>query len=404
MSPLASVKTAFKALQAHKLRATLTALGIIIGVAAVIAMVAIAQGASAAVQARITSLGTNVLIVRAWKVTLSGARAGAGDARRLTVKDVEAIARECSAVSQVAPVDSEIAQVIYGSKNWNTRVEGTTPEYQVIRDWPVSAGDFFTSRDVDAAAKVAVLGQVVARNLFEDEDPIGKIIRVGNMQLKVVGVLASKGGEDRDDVMLTPFSTAERKVFPRRHLGRVRTMYASAVSAEAIPEAKEQITNLLRKRLRLRPEQKENFTVRTLADVIATAEATSSTMTLLLGSIAFISLLVGGIGIMNIMLVSVTERTREIGIRLAVGAQEAHILLQFLIEAVALSLIGGLIGITIGVSASKIISSIAGWPTLISPDAVALAFGASVTVGIFFGLYPARKASRLDPVEALHYE
>jgi putative ABC transport system permease protein len=307
-------------------------------------------------------------------------------------------------VSQVAPVDGEIAQVIYGSKNWNTRVEGTTPEYQVIRDWPVSAGDFFTSRDVDAAAKVALLGQVVARNLFEDDDPIGKVIRVGNMQLKVVGVLASKGGEDRDDVMLTPFSTAERKVFPRRHLGRVRTMYASAVSAEAIPEAKEQITNLLRKRLRLRPEQKENFTVRTLADVIATAEATSSTMTLLLGSIAFISLLVGGIGIMNIMLVSVTERTREIGIRLAVGAQEAHILLQFLIEAIALSLIGGLIGIAIGVSASKIISSIAGWPTLISPDAVALAFGASVTVGIFFGLYPARKASRLDPVEALHYE
>jgi putative ABC transport system permease protein len=404
MSPLASVKAAFRALQAHKLRATLTALGIIIGVAAVIAMVAIAQGASAAVQARISSLGTNVLIVRAWKVTLSGARAGAGDARRLTVKDVEAIARECSAVSQVAPVDGEIAQVIYGSKNWNTRVEGTTPEYQVIRDWPVSAGDFFTSRDVDAAAKVALLGQVVARNLFEDDDPIGKVIRVGNMQLKVVGVLASKGGEDRDDVMLTPFSTAERKVFPRRHLGRVRTMYASAVSAEAIPEAKEQITNLLRKRLRLRPEQKENFTVRTLADVIATAEATSSTMTLLLGSIAFISLLVGGIGIMNIMLVSVTERTREIGIRLAVGAQEAHILLQFLIEAIALSLIGGLIGIAIGVSASKIISSIAGWPTLISPDAVALAFGASVTVGIFFGLYPARKASRLDPVEALHYE
>ncbi len=404
MSPLASVKTAFRALQAHKLRATLTALGIIIGVAAVIAMVAIAQGASAAVQARITSLGTNVLIVKAWKVTLSGARAGAGDARRLTVKDIEAVARECSAVSQVAPVDSEIAQLIYGSKNWNTRVEGTTPDYQVIRDWPVSAGDFFTSRDVDAAAKVAVLGQVVARNLFEDDDPIGKIIRVGNMQLKVIGVLASKGGEDRDDVVLTPFSTAERKVFPRRHLGRVRTMYASAVSAEAIPEAKEQITKLLRKRLRLRPEQKENFTVRTLADVIATAEATSSTMTLLLGSIAFISLLVGGIGIMNIMLVSVTERTREIGIRLAVGAQEAHILWQFLIEAVALSLIGGLIGIAIGVSASKIISSIAGWPTLISPDAVALAFGASMTVGIFFGLYPARKASRLDPVEALHYE
>jgi putative ABC transport system permease protein len=404
MSPLASMKTAFRALQAHKLRAILTALGIIIGVAAVIAMVAIAQGASAAVQARITSLGTNVLIVRAWKVILSGARSGAGDARRLTVKDVEAIARECSAVSQVAPVDSEIAQVIYGSKNWNTRVEGTTPEYQVIRDWPVSAGDFFTSRDVDAAAKVAVLGHVVARNLFEDDDPIGKIIRVGNMRLKVVGVLASKEGEDRDDVMLTPFSTAERKVFPRRHLGRVRTMYASAVSAEAIPEAQEQITNLLRKRLRLRPAQKENFTVRTLADVIATAEATSSTMTLLLGSIAFISLLVGGIGIMNIMLVSVTERTREIGIRLAVGAQEAHILWQFLIEAVALSLIGGLIGIVIGVSASKIISSIAGWPTLISPDAVALAFGASVTVGIFFGLYPACKASRLDPVEALHYE
>ncbi|HSF32064.1 MAG TPA: ABC transporter permease [Candidatus Tectomicrobia bacterium] len=404
MSPLASVKTAFRALQAHKLRATLTALGIIIGVAAVIAMVAIAQGASAAVQARITSLGTNVLIVKAWKVTLSGARAGAGDARRLTVKDVEAVARECSAVSQVAPVDSEIAQLIYGSKNWNTRVEGTTPDYQVIRDWPVSAGDFFTSRDVDAAAKVAVLGQVVARNLFEDDDPIGKIIRVGNMQLKVIGVLASKGGEDRDDVVLTPFSTAERKVFPRRHLGRVRTMYASAVSAEAIPEAKEQITNLLRKRLRLRPEQKENFTVRTLADVIATAEATSSTMTLLLGSIAFISLLVGGIGIMNIMLVSVTERTREIGIRLAVGAQEAHILWQFLIEAVALSLIGGVIGIAIGVSASKIISSIAGWPTLISLDAVALAFGASMSVGIFFGLYPARKASRLDPVEALHYE
>jgi putative ABC transport system permease protein len=404
MSPLASVKTAFRALQAHKLRATLTALGIIIGVAAVIAMVAIAQGASVAVQARITSLGTNVLIVKAWKVTLSGARAGAGDARRLTVKDVEAIARECSAVSQVAPVNSDIAQVIYGSKNWNTGVEGTTPEYQVIRDWPVSTGDFFTSRDVDAAAKVAVLGQVVARNLFEDDDPIGTIIRVGNMQLKVIGVLASKGGEDRDDVVLTPFSTAERKIFPRRHLGRVRTMYASAVSAEAIPEAKEQITNLLRKRLRLRPAQKENFTVRTLADVIATAEATSSTMTLLLGSIALISPLVGGIGIMNIMLVSVTERTREIGIRLAVGAQEAHILWQFLIEAVALSLIGGLIGIAIGVSASKIISSIAGWPTLISPDAVALAFGASMTVGIFFGLYPARKASRLDPVEALHYE
>jgi putative ABC transport system permease protein len=400
-----AVKIAKRALGRNLMRSILTMLGIIIGVGAVIAMVAIGQGAQASIQAKIASLGANSLVILPGSTTQSGVRLGWGGRATLRPPDVRAIQQDCPAIAYATPVVRTVTQVVYANQNWATSVQGTGIEYPSIRDWPLVSGSWFTQQDVDAAGKVAVLGQTVADWLFGSMDPVGQVIQMKNMPFKVVGLLAAKGqstqGQDQDDIIFMPYTTAQKKLMGITH---VHSILASAVSYEMMTEAIEQITALLRQRHRLLPWRENDFSIRPLADVAQAEEESSRTMTWLLGSIASISLLVGGIGIMNIMLVSVTERTREIGIRLAVGAKKRDILWQFLVEAMMLSCIGGLIGIGLGVSGSQLISSLAAWPSLVSWDAVALAFIFSVAVGIFFGFYPARKAAELDPIQALRYE
>jgi len=401
---LSIFRIAFKALNRNKMRSTLTMLGVIIGVGAVIAMIGIAHGAKASTEEAIKRLGTNVLFVFPGSVTRGGVRSGFGTITTLTGDDAEAIQKECPAVALVSPGTRTTAQVVYANQNWFTAISGVGPMYQQIRDWTVESGRFITPQDVNAVAKVAVVGRTVVENLFNGGDPLGQTIRIKKVPFMVVGVLSPKGqvsGQDQDDIILIPYTTAQKRVMGITYINNI---LLSAVNEQAVEEAQAQVTELLRKRHRIQPGQENDFSIRSQMETAAAAEESSRVMTLLLGSIASVSLIVGGIGIMNIMLVSVTERTREIGIRMAVGAQEKDILLQFLIEAFVLSLMGGLLGIGVGILSARLISYFAGWPTLISPASVIVSFIFAGLVGIFFGLYPAKKASRLDPIEALRYE
>ena len=402
---LMATKIAQRALGRNVMRSALTMLGVIIGVGAVIAMVAIGQGAHASIREKIASLGANSLIILPGSTTQGGVRYGWGGRATLRAADVKAIQQECPAIALVTPTLRTVTQVVYANQNWATAIQGTGIDYSLIREWPLVSGGWFTQQDVDAAGKVAVLGQTVADMLFGSMDPVGQVIQMRNMPFRVVGLLAAKGqstmGQDQDDTIFIPYTTAQKQVIGTTS---IHTILAAAVSNDMMSEAIDQVTALLRQRHRLLPWQENDFSIRPLADVAAAEEESSRVMTLLLGSIASISLLVGGIGIMNIMLVSVTERTREIGIRMAVGAKKRDILWQFLIEAMMLSLSGGAIGICLGVLGSEIISSVAEWPALISWNAVVLAFFFSGAVGIFFGFYPARKAAQLEPIQALRYE
>jgi len=385
-------------------------LGIIIGVAAVIAMVGVGAGAQARVAEQIQSLGSNLIIVLSGSVTSSGIRLGTGSQLTISEDDSAAIAREVPLVQVAAPAVRGTSQVVYGNLNWATVIQGVTPDYFEARDWPVTDGRAINPEDVEGATKIALVGQTTALNLFGESEPLGQIIRIKKVPFTVVGVLSRKGqnswGQDQDDVIMIPISTAKKKVLGvsqanPRSVGSI----SIKVRADAdMAEAEEQIRALLRQRHRLQPFQDDDFWLRNLSEVLQTQEESSKVMTYLLAAIASVSLLVGGIGIMNIMLVSVTERTREIGLRMAVGARRRHILLQFLIEAITLSLIGGVIGIALGLGGSRAISYFAEWRTLVAPESIVIAFGFAAGIGIFFGFYPARKASRLDPIEALRYE
>ncbi len=405
MQFIETVRIAIDSLLRQKTRALLTMLGIIIGVGAVIAMVAVGQGAQTAVEAQIASLGTNVLILFPASTFGGGASAGAGTGQTLTLNDLEAIRAQCPAVRAITPSTRTNRQVIAGNLNWSTSIQGGNTEYFEIRDWRLAAGGFFGESDVRGATKVAVIGHTVAQSLFPNQSPVGQTIRIAKLPFVVIGVLVPKGqnamGQDQDDIIVAPFATVQRKIQGQDY---VNMALMSAVSKTAIAEAQEQVTEVLRIRHKLQDWQDNDFTIRTQTDIASTATATSGIMTTLLGSIASVSLIVGGIGIMNIMLVSVTERTREIGIRMSIGARRRDILQQFLIEAITLSVLGGLIGVGIGMGASNLISNIAGWPVFISASSVALAFFFSAAVGLFFGFYPARKASKLSPIDALRYE
>jgi macrolide transport system ATP-binding/permease protein len=452
-----ALSSAGRALRRNMTRAALTMLGIFIGVAAVITMVALGNGAHYSVQQQIQSLGTNMLVVVPGATTAAGVRAGFGSTSTLTVADAEAIRKEVRAAAAISYSNRQIAQVVYGNQNWSTSINGVTPSYLAIRDWKVARGRAFTERDERGAAAVCLIGQTVADNLFAGENPLGATIRVKNFPLRVIGVLAVKGqstfGQDQDDVVLIPFATAERKVLgtsqvtssvpsrttgssnpilnpygnvplttasspiyqsntaiispfgaPPKLSGVVNMIFIKARSAEEVETVEAQVHDVLHRRHHVQPGQDDDFTVRSLAEIAQASESASRVMTLLLAAVASISLLVGGIGIMNIMLVSVTERTREIGIRMAIGARRLHIRLQFLVESALLSIIGGLAGALFGIIASKALSALAEWPTLISPAAVVGGFAFAAAVGVFFGWYPARKASMLDPIQALRYE
>jgi putative ABC transport system permease protein len=397
--------SAFRALARNKMRSFLTMLGIIIGVGAVIAMLAIGQGAQYSVQQQINALGTNVLIIIPGNQQAGGISVGAGSATTLTEDDADAIRNECPAVAFVSPGTRSGGQVIAGNLNWATSVEGTGGDYLEIRQWRIAYGEFYTDQDVKSAAKVCVLGKTVADNLFPDTSPIDQSIRIRNVPFKVVGVLERKGqnalGQDQDDIIVAPFTTVKRRLTWYPYL---RQILVSATTPANIPVAQQQITELMRMRHKIAPYAPDDFTIRNQADLAAAQNKTTDILTLLLASIASVSLLVGGIGIMNIMLVSVTERTREIGIRMSVGARSKDILTQFLIEALVLSLVGGMTGIVFGVAGSQLISGIAKWPTIITAFSIILSFGFSIAIGIFFGFYPARKAAMLNPIDALRYE
>jgi len=405
-----SVKIAVRSLRVNKLRSALTMLGIIIGVGAFIAMVAVGAGAQARVAEQIQSLGSNLIIVLSGSITTSGIRLGQGSQLTITEDDAAAIAREAPAIQVAAPSVRGTAQVVYGNLNWGTVIQGVTVDYFEARDWALDSGRPFTQEEVDGAGKVALLGQTTAQNLFADADPVGQIIRVRKVPFTVIGVLGRKGqnswGQDQDDVVLIPISTAKKKVLgtSQSNSRSVGAISVKVRAGEDMAAATEQLRALLRQRHRLQPYQDDDFSLRNLAEILQTQEESSRVMTYLLAAIASVSLLVGGIGIMNIMLVSVTERTREIGLRMAVGARGRDILAQFLIEAVTLSLIGGIIGIAAGLGGSRAIAYFAEWYTLVAPESIALAFGFAAAVGVFFGYYPARKAARLDPIEALRFE
>jgi putative ABC transport system permease protein len=406
MDLVAIIRIAMRALARNKLRSILTMLGIIIGVGAVIAMVSVGQGAQQQAQQQIAAMGSNMLFVQSGTVNRGGMRMGWGATKTLIYEDMVAILRECPSVKAAAPGSQATAQVVFGNDNWSTTVNGTEPQYFDIRSWPVAEGSSFSQDDVSMAANVAVIGETVRKNLFGATDPIGETVRINNLPFKVVGLLIAKGtsaamGQDQDDIILVPITTLQKKITGQDWL---RWIMVSAVSKDASYTAQQQITALLRDRHRIRSAQDDDFFVRNLADMADLADQNARLFTILLGSIASISLLVGGIGIMNIMLVSVTERTREIGIRMAIGATEGDVQQQFLIEAVVLSIVGGAVGILSGMGASYLITQTLGWPVLVSPTAIVAAVLFSMAVGVFFGFYPARKAARLDPIEALRYE
>ncbi|HXG20892.1 MAG TPA: ABC transporter permease [Methylomirabilota bacterium] len=404
-----TLRVAWRSLQRNKLRSVLTMLGVIFGVGAVIAMVAISQGADAFIQAQINSLGTNVVMVWPGSTTSSGAHGGAGSALTLTVADAEAIAKECPSVSGVAYIKRQNMQVIAGGQNWSTQIQGVNSEYFQVRNWPLAAGRVFTKQEEETAARVCLLGQTAVQNLFAPgQDPLGAMIRIQNVPCQVIGVMSVKGqtgwGQDQDDTVLVPFSTAERKLIGSPILGQVNVILVSAYSPALTAQTEQEVRALLRARHRIPTGKDDDFSVRNLQDIAEASASASKVMTTLLASVASIALLVGGIGIMNILLVSVTERTREIGVRMAVGAKARHILLQFLVEAVTLSMIGGLLGVALGIGSARLVASLANWPSLLSPTAVVGSFMFSGIVGVVFGYYPAYKASRLDPIEALRYE
>jgi putative ABC transport system permease protein len=405
---LASLRIALRALTVNKMRSALTMLGIIIGVGAVITMVAVGSGAKARIADQIASMGSNLLIIMSGSSTSGGFRGGMGTVPTLTVDDAKAITAEIPSVKYTAPSLSGVAQIVFGNQNWSTVVNGTTPEILFIRDWPLSSGRSFTQQDVDGTTKVCLLGKTVAENLFGGIDPVGQVVRIKKVPFTVVGVLAPKGqstwGQDQDDTIFVPLTAAQKRLFGMQFPGMVRVISVQATGPEVMKEAEEKITNLLRQRHRIQPNQDNDFSVRNLTEIMSSAEQSAGVMSLLLGAIASISLVVGGIGIMNIMLVSVTERTREIGIRIAVGAKSRDILLQFLIESLVLSLAGGTLGIGIGMAGTIILAAFTQWPILFSIEAILLAFLFSGSVGVFFGFYPARKASMLNPIEALRYE
>jgi putative ABC transport system permease protein len=400
-----TVNVAFRALRRNKLRSVLTALGIIIGVAAVITMVGIGNGAKAQVEAQIASLGENVILIFSGSTTSSGIRTGWGSAGTLKIEDAEAIRREVSGVVAVSEEIRSATQVAAGNQNWLTQVLGESADYLDIRQWQLADGASFTPQDVRSANKVCLIGRTTATQVFGNDDPVGQVLRVKNVPFVVTGVLTPKGlsalGSDQDDVVIMPYTSAMKRVIGGTTL---RNINVQVGDARQLPAAQQQIISLLRQRHNIRPGKDDDFTVRGQQEIADMATAQSKTMTVLLGAIAGVSLVVGGIGIMNIMLVSVTERTREIGVRLAVGAHGRDILTQFLIEAVALSSVGGIIGIAFGAGASRVLSVYENWPTLISLSSIIVSFLFSAAVGIFFGFYPARKAAALDPIEALRYE
>ena len=388
-----TILSSLRILRRNPLRAGLTMLGIIIGIGAVVAMVSLGQGATASVQAEISSLGTNVLIIVPGATTVGGVRGGLGSVSTLTVSDAEDIEKKVANVTMAIYGSRSVLQVIHENKNWSTVVLGTNPESTDIRSWPVAQGNFFTQSDMDSAAKVVVLGKTAAQNLYETgEDVVGSEIRIRNVPLRVIGILAPKGqsitGQDQDDLIILPFSTAERKVLGTKFLGTVGVILVATQTRQDIPAVVDDIKDLLRTRHHIHPSDEDDFTIRTMEDIAKTIAGTSRTMMLMLMSIASISLIVGGIGIMNILLVSVTERTREIGLRMAVGAKRRHILLQFLIEAIIMTVIGGVLGVAAGIGGARLLTTMVGWPTIISSQAVVMAFLFSVAVGIFFGLIP----------------
>src|SRR5262245_40599117 len=392
------------------MRSALTMLGIIIGVAAVIAMVGVGSGATERIQQQIQSMGSNLIIVLPGSLSSNGVRLGSGAVASLTQDDAKAIAADCASVALAVPTVRGGVQVVSGSNNWATSVQGVTPDYLTLRDYTMMSGDFFTTQDVDSAAKTAVLGQTVVKNLFGDTDPTGQTVIIKNVPFTVAGVLAPKGqsptGQDQDDIILLPITTATQKVIGanKANAKAVGQVMVQAISPQAMDQAMQEVEALLRERHKIESGGDDDFTIRNLTEVFQAQETSAQVMSILLGAIASVSLIVGGIGIMNIMLVSVTERTREIGLRQAVGAKTRDILLQFLVEAVTLSLLGGIIGIAVGLAASVLISRFAQWSTQVSMMSILLAFVFSALVGIFFGYYPARKAAFMDPIEALRYE
>jgi putative ABC transport system permease protein len=407
---LATLRVALNALRVNLLRSVLTMLGIIIGVAAVITMLAVGSGAEARIKEQIKSLGSNLMIITAGARTANGARIGTGITPDLTEDDAAAIAREVPEVEAVAPTYRGSAQVVFGNANWATQVFGITPDYFTVRNWTLESGRMFEPAEMSGAGKVALIGQTVARELFGDVDPMDQTIRIKNVPVTIVGVLGRKGqnmtGNDQDDVIMVPLATARNRIVgveagKPRQVGMIQI---KVFDGESMGETEDKIRALLRQRLRTAEGQPDPITVRNLTEMLAAQEESSKVMSMLLAAVASVSLLVGGIGIMNIMLVSVTERTREIGLRMAVGARGADILTQFLVEAVTLSLVGGLIGVALGIGGSWMIAEFAGWQTQLSSASIALAVSFSAAIGIFFGFYPARKAARLLPIQALRYE
>ncbi len=401
-------RISLRALLVNKMRSFLTMLGIIIGVGSVITMLAIGAGAGQKLSEQVSSLGSNLLMIFSGSATSGGQRMGAGTEPTLTLGDAEAIRKELSAVAEAAPFVNGVAQAVYGNQNWSTIIQGTTPPIFEIRDWNVTSGRLFTWEDVRGATKVCLIGVTVAENLFGGIDPVGKIINVKKVPFTVIGLLEKKGespdGRDQDDTIYLPVTTAQKKVLGGAYGDSVRLIFVKAKSFDRLAEAEEQINALLRQRHRIGAKQDDDFSVRNITQLLQSAEQMVRIISLLLMAIASVSLLVGGIGIMNIMLVSVTERTKEIGIRMAVGARGADIRFQFLIEALSLSLIGGALGIVLGIGLAQVISYFADWPAIITPASILLAFGFSSGVGLFFGFYPAYKASKLNPIDALRYE
>jgi putative ABC transport system permease protein len=403
---LTILKVGMKAIARNKMRSVLTALGIIIGVACVIAMIGVGQGSQAAIQAQISALGTNFLMIFPGVATQSGARIFTGNSS-ITEDDVTAVRAECPSVAYVTPATRTAAQVVFANNNWGTSIQGVGVEWPLVRSWNVEKGAFFGDSEVRSAAKVCILGSTVANSLFPDMNPVDQMVRIKNIPFRVIGVLETKGGstmgQDQDDTVIAPYTTV-MKLLKRVTNAKIDMFMASATSRQTVDQAQAEIEALLRQRHRIGPGQDSDFMIRSQQEIAQTADQTSRTLSVLLASAASISLLVGGIGIMNIMLVSVTERTREIGIRMAIGAKGRDILTQFLIEALTLSVAGGAIGIGLGIGASELLAWKARWPILLSPSAVVLAFSFSAAIGIFFGFYPARKAAQLDPIEALRYE
>ena len=405
-----SILAALLAIRINAMRSALTALGIIIGVAAVIIMISVGAGAQQRVSQLIASLGSNLVMVLPGSTTSSGARGPRGSRPTVTQKDAEAIQREIDGVLVAAPMVRGAGQIIFGNRNWSSSIEGVTPEYQEARDWKIKDGRWFNANETRSAAKVVLLGETVAENLFPDDDPVGQIVRIKKVPFTVIGTLVGKGetphGADQDDKLMVPISTAKKRLVGGRRLkgGLVNVVFVKVRSGDLIDQTVADIADLLRQRHKIRAGQTDDFYIRNLSQILEARADSSRIMTLLLAAVASVSLIVGGIGIMNIMLVSVTERTREIGLRMALGARDKDILLQFLIEAVTLSLIGGLIGIVLGIGGSLAVAAIAGWPVVIRPEAAVLAFAFAAAIGIFFGYYPARKAARLNPIDALRYE